>query len=60
VSIGGGRERAAGVRLVATDADVVIGDGPEVRGPAVALLLAVSGRAAALDDLAGPGLGSLA
>lgn len=56
VSIGGGRERAAGVRLRATDADVAIGDGPEVSGPAVSLLLAVSGRSAARADLAGPGL----
>lgn len=56
VSIGGGRERAAGVRLLATDAEVAIGDGPEVSGPAVSLLLAVSGRSAARADLAGPGL----
>ena len=55
VSIGGGRERAAGVRLRATDADVTLGDGPEVTGPLVSLLLAVSGRSAA-RDLAGPGL----
>ncbi len=59
VSIGGGRERAAGVRLRATDADVVIGDGPEVTGPLVSLLLAVSGRSAARADLSGPGLASL-
>lgn len=59
VSIGGGRERAAGVRLRATDADVVIGDGPEVTGPVVSLLLAVSGRSAARADLSGPGLASL-
>jgi uncharacterized protein (TIGR03083 family) len=56
VSIGGGRERAAGVRLRATDADVVIGDGPEVTGPLRSLLLAVSGRSAARADLSGPGL----
>lgn len=43
-SIGGGRERAAGVRLRATDADVAIGDSPEVSGSCVSLLLAVSGR----------------
>ena len=56
VSIGGGRERAAGVRLRATDTDLVIGGGPEVSGPAVSLLLAVSGRTTARDDLSGPGL----
>ena len=58
-AIGGGRERAAAVRLRATDADVALGDGPEVSGPAVSLLLAVSGRAAARDDLSGPGLATL-
>lgn len=59
VAIGGGMERAAGVRLRATDMDLAVGDGPEVRGPAVSLLLAVSGRAVARDDLAGPGLSRL-
>lgn len=59
VAIGGGRERAAGVRLRATDVDVAIGDGPEVNGPVVSLLLAVSGRAVARHDLAGPGLAAL-
>ncbi len=59
VSIGGGRERVAGVRLRATDADVAIGDGPEVTGPLVSLLLAVSGRPAARADLSGPGLAYL-
>jgi len=56
VGLGGGRQRAAGVRLVATDADWSHGDGAEVSGPLVSLLMAVSGRAAALDDLTGPGL----
>ena len=56
VSIGGGRERVAGVRLRASDADVVIGDGPEVTGRLVSLLLAVSGRSTARADLGGPGL----
>lgn len=55
VALGGGKQRAAGLRLVATDADLMVGEGPEVRGPAVSLLLAVSGRSAALADLAGPG-----
>ena len=59
VAIGGGRERAAGVRLRATDADVVVGEGPEVTGPLVSLLLAVSGRSVARADLAGPGLAHL-
>lgn len=56
VGLGGGKQRAAGVRLHATDAGVVVGDGPEVSGPAVSLLMVVSGRADALRDLTGPGL----
>jgi uncharacterized protein (TIGR03083 family) len=43
-AIGGGRERAAGLRLVTTDADAAIGEGRVVRGRAIELLLAVSGR----------------
>jgi hypothetical protein len=50
----------SGVRLTATDADVSIGDGPDVTGPALSLLLAVSGRRVALDDLDGPGVPALA
>ncbi len=59
-SFGGAREMVSGVRLTATDADVSIGDGPDVIGPALSLLLAVSGRRVALDDLDGPGVPALA
>ncbi|MER7605677.1 maleylpyruvate isomerase family mycothiol-dependent enzyme [Nocardioides sp. NPDC127503] len=52
---GGGKERAERVRLVATDADTVIGTGPEVRGTAIALVLALSGRPVASGELTGPG-----
>lgn len=55
VSFGGAKERIAGVRLAATDADLSIGDGPDVRGPALSLLLAVSGRPVAAGELDGPG-----
>ncbi|MGJ5894086.1 hypothetical protein DF268_06740 [Streptomyces sp. V2] len=55
VSFGGAKERVAALRLTATDADVSIGDGPEVTGPALSLLLALSGRRVALDDLHGRG-----
>ena len=58
-SVGGAKQRVAGIRLRATDADVSIGDGPEVVGPALALLLAISGRKAALTELAGPGVAAL-
>lgn len=58
VAMGGGRQRVAGVRLRATDASIDIGDpaAPEVAGPAVSLLLVVSGRTSAMADLDGPGL----
>ncbi|WP_185035780.1 maleylpyruvate isomerase family mycothiol-dependent enzyme [Streptomyces candidus] len=62
-SFGGAKERVARLRLVATDADLTIGespDGPEVRGSALALLLAVSGRPLPPDALTGPGAGALA
>lgn len=52
---GGGKERAQRVRLVATDADAVIGTGPEVRGTAIALALALSGRSTEPGELTGPG-----
>jgi uncharacterized protein (TIGR03083 family) len=58
-SFGGARELVSGVRLTATDAGVSIGDGPDVTGPALSLLLAVSNRRVALDDLDGPGLVAL-
>ena len=48
-----------GIRAVATDLDWSHGTGPEVRGPAEALLVALAGRPQALADLEGPGLGIL-
>ncbi|MGW3406511.1 maleylpyruvate isomerase family mycothiol-dependent enzyme [Streptomyces zhihengii] len=59
-SFGGAKELTSRVRLTATDAEVSVGEGPEVRGPALSLLLAVSGRRTALGELDGPGLGALA
>ncbi|MFI5908523.1 maleylpyruvate isomerase family mycothiol-dependent enzyme [Dactylosporangium sp. NPDC051541] len=50
------RRRLRGVRLVATDADWAAGDGPEVTGPIDALLLFMTGRAAARPRLTGAGL----
>lgn len=49
----------AKVGLRATDADIVIGDGPEVTGPALSLLMVISGRTAALAALDGPGVAAL-
>jgi hypothetical protein len=60
VRLGGGKERAAGLRLVADDADFHAGDGDEVRGTALALLVAVSGRAVTSDELTGTGARRLA
>jgi uncharacterized protein (TIGR03083 family) len=47
--------RVRDVRLVATDIDWAFGRGPEVRGTGEALLMAVAGRRAVADELAGPG-----
>jgi uncharacterized protein (TIGR03083 family) len=56
----GGSRRAAGLELVATDADWSSGAGPQVRGPAEDLLLVVAGRPAGLAALDGPGVAALA
>jgi len=53
------RTRLAGVSLRATDADWTSGDGPEAVGTLEQLAMAVTGRAAALDDLRGPGASAL-
>ena len=58
-SFGGAKELVTHVRLTATDLDLTVGDGPEVKGPALALLLAITGRRVALSDLAGPGVAVL-
>lgn len=57
--LGAGR-RIRGLRLRATDLDWAHGDGPEVTGPGEALLMAMTGRSAALADLSGPGHATLA
>ncbi|EGE43558.1 maleylpyruvate isomerase family mycothiol-dependent enzyme [Streptomyces griseus] len=59
-SFGGAKETVATVRLTATDADLSIGEGPDATGPALSLLLAVSGRRQAVEELSGPGVGLLA
>ncbi|MFD3662970.1 maleylpyruvate isomerase family mycothiol-dependent enzyme [Streptomyces sp. NPDC058659] len=59
-SFGGAKELMTRVRLTATDADLTVGTGPEASGPALSLLLAVSGRRVALGDLTGPGVATLA
>ena len=56
----GSKRRIAGLRLRAADAEWVYGDGPEVSGPLVSLVLAMSGRKGAHPDLTGEGLALLA
>jgi len=52
----GNKKRVAGLRLRATDMDWTWGEGAEVRGTGEALLMAMNGRAAAIDDLSGDGV----
>ncbi|MBC2641463.1 MULTISPECIES: maleylpyruvate isomerase family mycothiol-dependent enzyme [unclassified Rhodococcus (in: high G+C Gram-positive bacteria)] len=55
----GSKSRVAGLTLRATDTDWTTGSGPEVSGPMLALVLAMTGRSAALGELGGDGLGQL-
>lgn len=55
----GAKNRIAGVTLRATDTDWRHGTGPEASGPMVALVMAMTGRKPALDDLTGEGVGVL-
>lgn len=55
----GGKDRVAGLTLRATDTNWTAGSGPQVAGPMLALVLATTGRAAALDDLTGEGVATL-
>lgn len=50
-----GKPRLAGLSLLATETNAVVGEGDQVKGPAVSLLLAASGRRVALADLTGRG-----
>lgn len=55
-----GKKRIDGLHLEATDIDWSTGSGADVRGPAEALVLAMSGRKVALADLTGEGVDTLA
>jgi uncharacterized protein (TIGR03083 family) len=55
----GSKRRIAGLGLRANDLEWATGSGPEVTGPVVSLLMAMTGRAAALDDLSGEGVTTL-
>ena len=53
------RKRLAGLRLAATDIDWTVGSGAPVKGPIAALLLLVTGRDAAVEQLTGDGVRAL-
>ncbi len=55
----GTKNRIAGLRLRATDAEWSHGDGPEVSGPILSLVMAMTGRKAPADDLDGDGVATL-
>ena len=55
----GAKRRIDGLTLRATDATWSHGSGPEVSGPALSLVMAMTGRKAALDDLSGDGVATL-
>ncbi|MGJ9412396.1 maleylpyruvate isomerase family mycothiol-dependent enzyme [Aeromicrobium sp. CF4.19] len=48
-----------GTRVVATDVDWALGRGPEARGPAEAVLMALAGRSGPAHELNGPGAETL-
>lgn len=54
------KRRVAGLRLEADDLDWSWGDGPVVRGPGEALLMAMLGRGQAVADLSGEGVATFA
>ena len=56
----GGPWHIRAVRLVATDLRFAAGVGPQVRGAAEALLMAIAGRHGVVDELSGPGQAKLA
>jgi uncharacterized protein (TIGR03083 family) len=55
----GGKNRVAGLTLKPSDIEFSVGSGPLVEGPAIALVLAATGRKSALDELSGPGVATL-
>jgi uncharacterized protein (TIGR03083 family) len=56
----GSERRIADLRLVATDVAWAHEDGPEVTGPLTSLIMAMSGRTDAVDDLGAEGVALLA
>jgi uncharacterized protein (TIGR03083 family) len=54
-----GKKYVEGLHLVATDTEWSHGTGPEVTGPALSLLLAMTGRGSGINALGGSGVGEL-
>ena len=55
----GSKRHSAGLRLTATDSDWSTGAGPEVSGPLLSLIMAMSGRPQACRSLSGEGVSTL-
>jgi uncharacterized protein (TIGR03083 family) len=55
----GAKKRISGLQLRATDADWSHGSGPEVTGPILSLVMAMTGRHQAMGDLSGEGVATL-
>jgi uncharacterized protein (TIGR03083 family) len=55
----GSKRRIEGLTLRATDTEWSHGTGPEVSGPILSLVMAMTGRQAPLDDLTGDGVATL-
>jgi hypothetical protein len=53
------KKRIVGLKLRATDVDWATGEGPEVKGPCMSLILAMVGRTGALADCDGAGVETL-
>ncbi len=54
-----GKKRVEGLKLTSTDVPWTTGEGAAVSGPLLSLILAMTGRQAALDDLTGDGVAVL-
>lgn len=55
----GAKRRISGVRLSATDTEWSTGSGPDVMGPIMSLVMVMTGRRQALEDLSGEGVAVL-
>src|SRR5215470_18003261 len=55
----GAKGRIEGLTLTATDTNWSTGSGPEVSGPMLSLVMAMTGRSAVLPDLSGDGVDTL-